>query len=135
VKKLTHILLFLAVFFLAGVSGADASISHHHHEKFSNSPFQGKLKSHALHCQLKKHFGQTCPNTRTQGNTMQVHLAVDCGGNPNATVPTVPGSSNQLLFSRDFQISVIKSAEQIFISVELFHQFFPDPIEHPPRVS
>jgi hypothetical protein len=136
VKKPIHILLFLTVIFLAGISGAEASNSHHHHEGVSNSPFQGKLKSHSLHCELNKHFGQTCPHTRTLGDTKEVRLAVDCGGNPNGTAPTVPGSSNhQLLFSADFPSPVVKNAENIFISSYFFQSFFSDPIEHHPRVS
>jgi hypothetical protein len=136
VKKPIHILFFLTVIFLAGISGAEASTFHDHQEGVSNSPFEGKLKSHSQHCELNKHFGQTCPHTRTPGDTKEVRLAVDCGGNPNATVPTVPGSNNnQLLFSADFSSPVVTSAENIFISSDFFQRFFSDPIDHPPRVS
>jgi len=122
--------------FMVGVLGAEASTSHHHHEGVSNSPFEGKLKSHSQHCELNKHFGQTCPHIRAQGDTLEVRLAVDCGGNPNGAVPTVPGSNNnQLLFSAEFSSPVLKNAENIFISADFFQHFFPDPIDHPPRVS
>jgi hypothetical protein len=138
VNKPIHILFFLVVIFLAGVSGAYASISHEHHEGVSNSPFQGKLKSHSLYCQLNKHHpvGQTCPHTHAKGNTIEFRLAVDCAGNPNATVPavSVPGKSH-LLFSAFKLLPVLKNAENIFISSEIFQHFFPDPIDHPPKSS
>jgi hypothetical protein len=122
--------------FMVGLSGAEASTSHHHHEGVSNSPFQGKLKSHSQHCELNKHFGQTCPHNRTLGDTNEVRLAVDCGGNPNGTVPAVPGSSkHQMLFLVDLPSSVVTSAENIFISSDFFQHFFSDPIDHPPKVS
>ena len=134
VKKPIHILFFLAVIFLAGVSGANASISHDHHEGVS--PFQGKLKSHSQYCQLNKHHpvGQTCPHARAKGDLMEVRLAVDCAGNPNATVPAVPvPSKNHVLFSAESLLPVLISAENIFIFSEIFQHFFPDPIDHPPR--
>ena len=135
-KRLIHILLFLALVFLAGVAGANASTSHDHHEGISNSPFQGKSNSHSLHCQLNKHFSQTCPHTRAQVDTAGFRLAVDCGGNPNAAVPAVPGSSNNpLLASTDFHVPGFNSLESIFNSSDIFLQFFPSPVEHPPKAS
>jgi hypothetical protein len=136
VNKLIHILLFLAVILLAWVSGASASTSHDHREGISNSPFQGKSDSQALHCQLKKHSGQTCPHTRAQSDTTDFHLAVDCGGNPNAAVPAVPGSSsNQLLASADTHVPDFNSLESIFNSSDIFLQLFSNPVEHPPKAS
>ncbi len=136
VKKPTRIFIFLALILMAWVSGADASTSHHHHEGVSSSPFQGELKSHSQHCQLNKHYSKTCPHTRTQSNSLEMRLAADCGGNPNTAVPTVsnPGSSH-LLFSANFFSPVLKGDEIIFISSDLFQHFFPDPMDHPPRVS
>ncbi len=137
-KKPIYILIFLAVIFLIGVSGANASISHEHHEGVSNSPFDGKLKNHSLFCQLNKHHpvGQACPHTRAKGDLMEVRLAVDCAGNPNATAPAVPApGKSHLLFSAFKPLPVLESAENIFISSEILQNFFPDPIDHPPRFS
>jgi hypothetical protein len=136
VKKLIHIILFFAVIFLAGVSGATASTFHDHYEGISNSPFQGKSNSHSLHCQLNKHFGQTCPHARAQGDTMDFRLAVDCDGNPNVAVPAVPGSgNNQFLFFSNFHAPSLNSPESIFISADIFLQFYSNPVEHPPKAS
>lgn len=136
VKKPIQILLFFTMLLILGVSVANASTFHDHHEGVSNSPFQGKLKSHSQHCELNKHLSQTCPHTRTSGDTLEVRLAVDCGGNPNGTVPAVPGSNNhQLLFSVDFSSPVLENTEHIFISSDLFQHSLPDPIDHPPQVS
>lgn len=136
VRRTLHILLFLTVFLLAGMSGANASVSHDHHEGVSNSPFEGKSNNHSLHCQLNKHHrpDQPCPHIRSQDGKEEARLAVDCDGNHNGTVPTVPNpSKSHVLFSAISPQPVLTGAENIFISSESFQHFFPNPIVPPPR--
>lgn len=136
VRRTMHILLFLTVFLLAGMSGANASVSHDHYEGVSNSPFEAKSNNHSLHCKLNKHHraDQPCPHTRSQDDKREAHLAVDCGGNSNATVPMAPNSSkSHVLFSALSPQPVLTGAENIFISSVSLQHIFPDPIDPPPR--
>ena len=137
VRKFTHIFLLFCVFFLAGVCGANASVSHDHHDEISDSPFQKGSKGLSPHCLLNRHHhpGQDCPHTRNPSGDRQARLAVDCGGNPDGTVPPVsnPGQSHFLFSAPSFQ-PVFKSAETVLISSVFFQDFFSDPIEHPPQI-
>ncbi len=136
VKKLIHILLFFCVFILTGVCTAGASVSHHHHEVTSDSPFQGKSATSSVHCLLKKHFhaGQVCPHIKNKNGDRQVRLAADCGGGPNGSVPPIPNpNKSHFLFSAVAPLPAIMSAENIFVSSEIFLQLFPESIDDPPR--
>lgn len=136
VRRSINILLFFTVFFLAGISWVNASVSHDHHEEISDSPFHGKSKNHSLHCLLNKHhpLGQVCPHTHARGGNEEVRMAADCGGNPNGTVPAPPGSSkSNFLYSANSLLPVLRSAENIFVSSDFYQYIFSDLIDHPPR--
>jgi hypothetical protein len=136
VRKSIKILLALIVFLLFGVSGANASVSHDHHEEISVSPFSGNAENVAPHCPLnKRHLnGQVCPHRDARDNKKEVRIAADCGGNPNAAVPVpLSFSKNNILFSVNFILPVLKRAENIFVSPIIFQHFHSDRIDHPPQ--
>ncbi len=135
-KKSANIILLFIVFFLAGVTGANASVSHDHHEEISDSPFQGKSNDGSLHCLLNKHFhvSTVCPHIRAKDDSREARIAADCGGSPQGTIPASSTSSKSpFLFSVNSPLPVFRSAENIFVSSNFFQQFFPGQIDPPPR--
>ena len=131
-----NILLFLTIFLLVGISGANASISHSHHEGISGSPFQAGSTSHSLNCKLNGHHpvNKICPHAPLGASKNQVRIAVDCGGNPDGSIPAPQSSGNShFLFSLNSFFSIMDSAQNMFVSSGFFQNFFPDPIDHPPR--
>jgi len=134
-----HIILFLTVFFLAGVSGVHASVSHDHHEKLSPSPFNVKnvkSENQSLHCPLNKHRhgNRACPHFHVRDHKKETRIAVDCGGNPDGAVPAPPSlSKSHFLFLVDFILPTLRDAENIFVSSYVFQHVPSDRIEHPPR--
>lgn len=135
-KKSVNIILLFVVFFLAGVSGAIASVSHDHHEEIADSPFQGKSNEGSLHCRLNKHFhvSTVCPHIRAKDSSREARLASDCGGSPNGTLPASSVSSKSIfLFSVNSPLPVFRSTENIVVSSIVSHKFFPELIDPPPR--
>jgi hypothetical protein len=139
VRKFIKILLALFVFLLFGVAGANASVSHDHHEKISASPFNdknGKSENITPHCPLNihRHAGKVCPHSHVRDNKVETRIAVDCGGASKGAVPaSMSLSKSHFLFSAHSVLPPHKSAETIFISSSTFQPFFSDRIDHPPR--
>ncbi|GJL80204.1 MAG: hypothetical protein NPINA01_31930 [Nitrospinaceae bacterium] len=135
VKRSINILLLAVAFFLVGISGVNASVSHDHHEEIGNSPFEVKSKDLAPHCPLDKHSHNSsiCPHAHAQGGKKEVRIAADCGGNPSGAVPApVSFSKNHYLFSVNSFLPDFKYAENIFVSYHFFQPLFFDRIDHPP---
>lgn len=135
-RKPIKILLALIVFLLFGVSGANASVSHDHHEEISISPFSGKAEKVAPHCPLNKHShgNQVCPHNNDRDKKKKVRIAADCGGSPAGAVPApLSFSKNSILFSVNFVLPALKRAENIFVASFVFQHFHSYRIDHPPK--
>jgi hypothetical protein len=136
VRQSFYIFLLFAGFFLTGISGVNASVSHDHHEEISGSPFNAKSSDPSLHCPLKKHNpnGHICPQSHARGYNKEARIMVDCGGNPNGAVPaSLNFSKSPFLFSVNSFLPGLKKAEIIFVFPNFFQQIHSDLIDHPPQ--
>jgi hypothetical protein len=139
VRKSFYIFLLFAGFFLTGISGVNASVSHDHHEEISGSPFNAnnaKSSDPSLHCPLKKHNpnGHICPQSHARGYNKEARIMVDCGGNPNGAIPaSLSFSKSHILFSVNSLLPDFKDTENIFVSSKFFQQLISDQIDHPPQ--
>jgi len=127
--------LMVGFFLLIGVSSGWA----HDHSGQGMSPFHGKDRHHAVHCDLLGHnIHKPCPlkhhGSKEKGDTC--FLSSPCGdaaAHHSGSVPNAPMSP--VIHSSTPSIFVYPEMMKISISTSLYPSVIPVALEHPPRIS
>jgi hypothetical protein len=124
--------LFCALLVLLFWTSAASASPFHHHEKKSPA-----LKSHEVQhsCPLDHHKkGLPCPHQKNKKDSMEFHIAPDCGGTPLASIPTSIDFSKNLFAVSGSSLNRADDNGDGFILKAPRHKFsISFQLDHPPQ--